>query len=146
MNNNESLLRKIKLDDDTEYITSASRIAEFRRIHPNHSLISEVISITNEMVVIQSKVLSGNQVISTGLCGKTIHSDHDISACETISKGRAIGFFGIGISPDAIASAEEMKSVTIDQKLKSPAPSREDRVVESLQEKLNENDGRKSKK
>lgn len=145
--NNNTLLKKIELGEDKkEYITAPSRIAEFRRLNPNHTLISTYEMVDGDTVIVQSTVLSGNKPISTGLSARKIYSVEDYAIAETLSKARAVAFFGVGLSDADIASAEEIISMDVSKKLASPAPTREGKVIEKLQEKLAENDGRRSKK
>ena len=121
-------LKKILLEDGNEYIVAASRIAEFRSLHPMYTLVSSVHTMTESFVLVISEVRSGQLLISNGFCARTVGDPSDINAAETISKSRAIANMGIGIDDQSIASAEEIQRVILQTKMKDPSPSRKSKA------------------
>ena len=113
----ESLLKVVQIEDK-DYFTAPSRIAEFRRIHPHHTLTSDV-SFNGDFVIVKSTIFSGNQPISDGICAKKFVNERDVATAETLSKARAIANFGIGLVDD-VAGAEEMENAQLDGKLNNP--------------------------
>ena len=109
MNNMKSINIKGK-----EYVTVATRVAEFNRLYPEGSITTELIStLEAERVVIKATVIPaiGRQfsaysqaVIGDGLVNKTSALEN----AETSAVGRALGFMGIGVIETGIATSNEM--------------------------------------
>lgn len=97
------------------YVEVNKRVMAFRELEPNGSIMTEIISLENGVVVMKTTVISGEgQVLATGFaCEKEsssyINKTSYIENCETSSVGRALGFCGIGVD-SSIASAEEINN------------------------------------
>lgn len=97
-----------------EYVPVNERIKEFRRLYPDHHIITEIISLDENSVVMVAKAYDqdGN-LIGTGHAqedrsASTINKTSFVENAETSSIGRLIGLtYGIGIS-DSVASADEV--------------------------------------
>lgn len=96
-----------------DYIPVNERIKEFRAKHPNYSLISEIMNLTEDSCIIKASVLDENGVVkATGFAqedrtSSMVNKTSFVENCETSAWGRALGNFGIGIDV-SIASAEEV--------------------------------------
>ena len=97
------------------YVEVNKRVMAFRELEPNGSILTEIISLENGVVVMKTTVISGEgQVLATGFaCEKEsssyINKTSYIENCETSAVGRALGFCGIGVD-SSIASAEEINN------------------------------------
>ena len=97
-----------------EYITVNERVTEFRKLHPDWTIASEILTHDNGMIVMVTKVSDeSGRVIATGHAyereGSTnVNKTSYIENCETSAVGRALAFLGIGIV-ESIASADEVK-------------------------------------
>ena len=97
------------------YVEVNKRVMAFRELEPNGSILTEIISLENGVVVMKTTVISGEgQVLGTGFaCEKEsssyINKTSYIENCETSAVGRALGFCGIGVD-SSIASAEEVSN------------------------------------
>lgn len=100
-----------------EYAEVAQRVTAFRKIEPNGSIISEIISNENGTCIFRSQVVDGDgKILAIGhACERegvgNINKFSHIENCETSAVGRALGFCGIG-SAGSIASAEEVQNAT----------------------------------
>lgn len=100
-----------------EYADVAGRINAFRKLYPNGFLTSEIVSLTDGMVVMKATCgyyENGQPIIlATGTAYEKENSSpicrtSFIEVCETSAYGRALGALGLGIST-AVASVEEMR-------------------------------------
>ena len=94
-----------------EYKTVAHRINEFREKHPEYTILTELVSAADVMVVMRASILDGDKVMSTGFAeevrGSTnINRTSALENCETSAVGRALAFFGM--AGTEIASADEV--------------------------------------
>lgn len=95
------------------YVMVNTRVKEFRENYKGWSLISEIISITDNSCIIKASVIDENGVVrATGYAqedkaSSLINKTSYVENCETCAWGRALGNLGIGID-EAIASAEEV--------------------------------------
>lgn len=95
------------------YVEVNKRVMAFRELEPNGSILTEIISLENGVVVMKATVSSGEgQVLGTGFAyekesSSYINKTSYIENCETSAVGRALGFCGIGVAT-SIASAEEV--------------------------------------
>ena len=95
------------------YVEVNKRVMAFRELEPNGSILTEIISLENGVVVMKATVSSGEgQVLGTGFAyekesSSYINKTSYIENCETSAVGRALGFCGIGVDT-SIASAEEV--------------------------------------
>ena len=99
-----------------EYIPVNERLIELKKLHPDYSLISEIVSPvekSDQYVIIKASVLDENgRVLATGHAmelqkTKGVNETSHVENCETSAWGRALGCLGIGIE-HGVASADEM--------------------------------------
>lgn len=96
-----------------EYVQVNERIKAFRMLHPEGSIVTEIISHENGMIVMRATVSTADGVVlatgtafevqSTSYINKTSY----IENCETSAVGRALGNAGFGINA-SVCSAEEL--------------------------------------
>lgn len=97
------------------YVEVNKRVMAFRELEPNGSILTEIISLENGVVVMKATVSSGEgQILGTGFAyekesSSYINKTSYIENCETSAVGRALGFCGIGVDT-SIASAEEVSN------------------------------------
>jgi len=96
---------------DKDYRTVALRIKEFRKEHPDWSVITEVVEMNTEGVVVKATCLDDRkQIRSTGLAEENrttgINKTSALENAETSAVGRALAF--LGYAGSCIASAEEI--------------------------------------
>ena len=105
-----------------DYVEVNKRVMAFRQLEPNGSIITEIVSLENEMCVIKATITNEEgRIISTGLAyeketSSYINKTSYIENCETSAVGRALGFLGIGIDT-SIASVEEMNNALHQQEV-----------------------------
>ena len=103
-----------------DYITVNQRVIEFRKQYPTGSIITEIISNENDIVVMKAQVINDGQLLATGHAyekngSSFINKTSYIENCETSAIGRALGIFGIGIDT-SMASYEEVANAKLQQK------------------------------
>lgn len=102
------------------YALVNSRVMAFRELFPEGKIQTEIVTMDEGMVVMQTTVTDGDgKVLATGLAyereGSTyINKTSYIENCETSAVGRALGFLGLGVD-DSIASAEELVNAVTNQ-------------------------------
>lgn len=98
------------------YVMVNSRVTAFRKLFPAGFIHTDIVSLENGVVVMQSKAgyyEDGKEIIlGTGLAYEKestsyINKTSFIENCETSAVGRALGFLAIG-NDDSICSAEEL--------------------------------------
>lgn len=97
-----------------EYATVNERVKVFRKLFPEGTIATEVISLEDSMVVMQAKVYNGDLLLATGTAFEVKESSYInktsyIENCETSAVGRALAFMGIGIDA-SIASSDEVEN------------------------------------
>jgi hypothetical protein len=102
-----------------EYVMVNERILEFKKLHPEGSIITELLSNIDGVAIFKATIIIGDCVMSVGHAyekdGATfINKTSHIENCETSAVGRALGIFGIGIG-ESIASAEEVGNAVAQQ-------------------------------
>ena len=102
-----------------EYVMVKDRVAGFRKICPNGSIGTEVISHTDGAIIMRAIVKDGDVVLATGTAWEKesngyINKTSYVENCETSCIGRALGFAGIGVD-DSMASGEEVANAIINQ-------------------------------
>ena len=102
-----------------EYIEVNERIKEFRKLHKDGSIHTELLSNNDGVVVFKALIFVNGELVSTGHAyekeGSTfINKTSYIENCETSAVGRALGIFGIGIDT-SVASAEEVGNAVKNQ-------------------------------
>lgn len=96
-----------------DYVQVNSRVNIFRRLFPEGTITTDILSNENGTVLMKATVSDEKgKVLSTGLAyeketSSYINKTSYIENAETSAVGRALGFLGIGIDA-SIASVEEM--------------------------------------
>lgn len=96
-----------------DYAIVNERVKAFRKVYPNGSITTEIVSMTDGMIVMRATACDGEgKVLATGTAyemeaSSYINKTSYIENCETSCIGRALGFCGFGIDT-AICSAEEV--------------------------------------
>ena len=122
------------------YVEVNKRVMAFRELEPNGSILTEIISLENGVVVMKATVSSGEgQVLGTGFAyekesSSYINKTSYIENCETSAVGRALGFCGIGVDT-SIASAEEVSNAI--QQQENLATDAEKKLVTDRCKQLN---------
>ena len=96
-----------------EYATVPERVKAFRSICPGGCIATEIVSITDDMVIMKTTVTDEDgKILSTGMAferpdSSYINKTSYIENCETSAVGRALGWMAIGVDA-SMASAEEL--------------------------------------
>ena len=104
------------------YVLAQHRILEFHRLYPNGSISTEILSETEDSVVMITKVMPDAKLpnrVFTGIASETkgstfINKTSHYENCETSSRARALSGLGIGVE-ESCASAEEVANAVIQQ-------------------------------
>ena len=101
-----------------DYITVNQRIIEFRKQYPTGSIITEIISNENDVVIMKAQVINDGQLLATGHAyeksgSSFINKTSYIENCETSAIGRALGIF-VGVDT-SMASYEEVANAKLQQ-------------------------------
>lgn len=108
-----------------DYAEVNQRIKAFRKVCPNGSITTEIISLENGICVMKAVVYDGeSNVLGTGHAYEKENSSYInktsyIENCETSAVGRALGICGFGINT-SIASAEEVSNAIRQQEVGKP--------------------------
>lgn len=108
-----------------EYVMVNERIQEFRKEHPDYSLVSELVQLTDDACVMKASILNEEgRVLATGYAQEDrtstmINKTSYVENCETSAWGRALGNLGYGIDT-SIASAEEVSMAIAKQDMSEP--------------------------
>ena len=103
-----------------EYATVPERVKAFRQICPAGCISTEILSLTDEMVVMKTTITDENgQVLGTGMAferpdSSYINKTSFIENCETSAVGRALGMLAIGVDA-SMASADELVNAIVNQ-------------------------------
>ena len=106
------------------YIMVPERVKAFRKLYPDGFIKTDIVSLSDGVVVMQTRVgyYNGNDevVLGTGLAYEKeangyINKTSFIENCETSSVGRALGFLALGIDGGGICSAEELANAITNQ-------------------------------
>ena len=130
-----------------DYAEVPKRVTAFRKLFPEGTIVTELISCQNGVCVFKATAKNGGIILGTGHAyekeGSTfINKTSYIENCETSAVGRALGFVGIGIET-SIASYEEVQNAKANQDSKpskAKKPSKGDLVnrVQDLCKQRNE--------
>lgn len=96
-----------------EYVMVNERIKTLRELHPDYSLVSEIVDLTDKRCVIKASIFDKDErLLATGHAyevegSSPINKTSFIENCETSAWGRALANLGIGIDV-SICSAEEL--------------------------------------
>ena len=104
-------MEKIKIQGK-DYITVNERVKEFRKLHPQGQILTQIMANADGQILFQAKVIVDGVLVATGHAkeveGSTfINKTSALENSETSAVGRALGMYGIGIDT-SIASAEEV--------------------------------------
>ena len=104
-----------------EYATVNQRILAFRKLFPEGTIETEMLSNNNGMCIFKATIKNGDLVLATGFAyekedSSYINKTSYIENCETSACGRALGFLGLGVET-SIASAEEVTNAMNNQPL-----------------------------
>lgn len=131
------------------YAEVNERVKGFRRLFPNGSISTQLISIdesdNGKVCVFLATVADENgKTLATGTAYEKENSTYInktsyIENCETSAVGRALGFLGIGIDT-SIASSEEVQNAIANQSAKPKGAQKEQ---EKAQKKQDEADAHK---
>ena len=95
------------------YTVVSSRIQAFRKLIPDGSISTEILSMDEETVVMRATIADETgRILATGTAfenkgASRINATSYIENCETSAVGRALGMLGIG-SDESLCSAEEL--------------------------------------
>lgn len=115
---------KITPVKDKPYVEVNERIKGFRRLFPEGTISTSIISLENGVVTMKAEVLDANgKLLATGLAQEKeangyINKTSFIENCETSAVGRALGMLGIGIDT-SVASADEVANAINNQSRKT---------------------------
>ena len=107
-----------------KYAEVNERINAFRKLYPNGTISTEIVSLEGGVVVFKATVLDENgSVLGTGHAYENenssfINKTSYIENAETSAVGRALGMVGIGIGT-SVASYEEVANAMEQQKIGS---------------------------
>jgi signal recognition particle GTPase len=95
------------------------RIVYFRKIYPEGSIITELLSSTNGVHAFKAMAINNGNVLATGHASEiegssNVNKTSALENAETSAVGRALGILGIGIE-SSIASAEEVSNAVEQQ-------------------------------
>ena len=134
--NQEIVTTEVK---DKPYATDTERIKAFRKLFPDGTISTEIISNENGVCVIKATVGFYDQdgmfkILGTGTAyekenSSFINKTSYIENCETSACGRALGMCGFGIDTD-VASAEEVKMATLQQEAEKPITAEKRKALE----------------
>ena len=108
-----------------QYAEVNERVTAFRKLYPEGSIVTEILSVDEGRCVMRATVSTGEGVIlGTGTAceernASMINKTSYIENCETSAIGRALGMCGIGIAA-SIASAEELLGALAAQEAEEP--------------------------
>lgn len=120
-----------------EYNTVDQRISGFRELFPEGSIVTEIVSHENGVVLMKATAYDEEgRILATGHAlekesASYINQTSYIENCETSAIGRCLGIIGIGLT-DAVASAEEIKGQM------SAEEKRSDDVTNGMYDELKE--------
>lgn len=102
-----------------QYITVNERVKEFRRLHPQGQILTQIMANADGQVMFKAEVLVEGVCVATGHAyekegSSFINKTSYIENCETSAIGRALGMYGIGIDT-SLASADEVKNAVKQQ-------------------------------
>jgi deoxycytidylate deaminase len=97
-----------------EYMTVALRVQHFREVHPDWSIVTQIVHRDADEVVMVATILNEqNRIIATGHAeekrkASQINSTSALENCETSAIGRALA--GAGFGGSEFASANEVQN------------------------------------
>lgn len=142
----EKVNKEIKTTDvkGKDYAEVPQRVTAFRKLYPQGTINTELISLENGVCVMKATVSSDGVILGEGTAyekenSSFINRSSYIENCETSAVGRALGFAGFGINT-SIASAEEvMNAINNQEEQKNKADSKKyQQKVEDKKAKVKE--------
>jgi len=114
--NSEMLSTNIKGKD---YVEVNQRIKAFRKLYPEGTIETEMLSNENGVCVFKARVMALGCTLGTGHAyekedSSFINKTSYIENCETSAVGRALGMLGLGVDT-SVASAEEVQNAINNQ-------------------------------
>lgn len=114
--NSEMLSTNIKGKD---YVEVNQRIKAFRKLYPEGTIETEMLSNENGVCVFKARVMVLGCTLGTGHAyekedSSFINKTSYIENCETSAVGRALGMLGLGVDT-SVASAEEVQNAINNQ-------------------------------
>ena len=117
------------------YVLTQHRLLEFHRLYPNGSILTEIVTDSQDSVVMITKVIPDIKVPErafTGIAQETrgstfINKTSHYENCETSSRARALSNLGIGVE-ESCASAEEVANAMLQQS--------EDKTIKGIKEAI----------
>ena len=103
-----------------DYVQVPERVKAFRQICPDGCIATEILSLTDEMVVMKTTITDEDgKVLATGMAferpdSSYINKTSFIENCETSAVGRALGMLAIGVDA-SMASADELVNAIVNQ-------------------------------
>ena len=103
-----------------DYITVSERVKEFRKLHPQGQILTQIMANADGQILFQAKIIVDGVLVATGHAkeveGSTfINKTSALENSETSAVGRALGLYGIGIDT-SLASADEVANAVTQQK------------------------------
>ena len=126
-------LKTIKIKNK-DYVTVAERVRAFREIHPDWSILTDILSNEAGVCLMQATVKdTEGRIIATGHAyekegSSFINAGSYIENAETSAVGRALGILGIGVC-NSIAGAEEIQNAITNQNDKISGVSLDDALA-----------------
>jgi len=112
-----------------EYVPVSERIKEFRKLHPQYSIRTEIVA-ADEIQCLMKAVIrdESDRILAEGTAfekaaSSFINKGSHVENCETSAIGRALGVLGIGIDA-SVATADEVANAVLNQN--KPIVKRED--------------------
>lgn len=122
-----------------EYKTVALRVAEFRAVHPEYTISTELVEANDVLVVMKASILDlDNRVIATGYAEEVraaskINATSALENAESSCVGRALAFFGLGGTELQIASADEVLNAISQQNDPGPLLAHNDALQRNFE-------------
>lgn len=128
--NNEITTTPIK---GKNYAEVPQRVQAFRKLYPEGSIETELISNENGVCVFKATASFGDVILGTGHAyekenSSFINKTSYIENCETSAVGRALGFLGIG-SETTMASYEEVANAQLQQETAKTISKKEQDIL-----------------
>jgi len=130
-------LKTIKIKDK-DYVTVAERVRAFREIHPDWSILTDILSNEAGVCIMQATVKDvDGRIVATGHAyekegSSFINAGSYIENAETSAVGRALGILGIGVC-GSIAGAEEIQNAVANQDEKLSGISIDEALEQQIQ-------------
>ena len=102
-----------------DYAEVPQRVQAFRKLFPEGTIKTEILSCENGVCIMQASVYAGDRLLATGTAYERegagfVNKTSYIENCETSAVGRALGMAGFGIDT-SVASKEEVEQAIAQQ-------------------------------